>query len=143
MTLWCPDSFVLKINNSGRSIFKPIFHCDAKPLASGPCVGLQPQRDDFALPIPTCWYLKMRKQSMPNLKFAAPNARPKCKSVEYRLCWVPNAKFSVGHFHFMFFVLISFAFGSQCKPSFQWNMGFRDLVISQQNIHKIACGYIK
>ena len=30
----------------------------------------------------------------------------------------------VGHVHFMFFVLISFAFGSQSEPSFQWNMGF-------------------
>ena len=29
----------------------------------------------------------------------------------------------VGHVHFMFFVLISFAFCSQRKPSFQWNMG--------------------
>ena len=26
----------------------------------------------------------------------------------------------------MFFVLISFAFGSQHKRSFHWNMGFRD-----------------
>ena len=30
----------------------------------------------------------------------------------------------VGHVHFMFFVLISFVFGTQRKPSFQWNMGF-------------------
>ena len=29
----------------------------------------------------------------------------------------------VGHVHFMFFVLISFAFCSQREPSFQWNMG--------------------
>ena len=27
--------------------------------------------------------------------------------------------------HFMFFVLISFAFVSQCKPSCQWNMGLK------------------
>ena len=31
----------------------------------------------------------------------------------------------VGHVHFMFFVLISFAFCSQRKPSFQWNMGLK------------------
>ena len=37
---------------------KPIFHCNAKSLALGPCVGLDPQRDDFALGIATCWYLK-------------------------------------------------------------------------------------
>ena len=30
----------------------------------------------------------------------------------------------VGHVHFIFFVLISFALGSQSKHSFQWNMGF-------------------
>ena len=29
----------------------------------------------------------------------------------------------VGHVHFIFFVLISFALGSRRKPSFQWNMG--------------------
>ena len=29
----------------------------------------------------------------------------------------------VGHVHFMFFALISFAFCSQREPSFQWNMG--------------------
>ena len=30
----------------------------------------------------------------------------------------------VGHVHFIFFVLISFALGSRRKRSFQWNMGF-------------------
>ena len=30
----------------------------------------------------------------------------------------------VGHVHFILFVSISFAFGGQRKPSFQWNMGF-------------------
>ena len=33
--------------------------------------------------------------------------------------------FHVGHVHFMFFMLISFVFGSQRKPSFQWNKGFK------------------
>ena len=31
----------------------------------------------------------------------------------------------VGHVHFMLFVSISFALGSQCKRSFQWNMGLK------------------
>ena len=31
----------------------------------------------------------------------------------------------VGHVHFIFFVLISFALGSRRKQSFQWNMGLR------------------
>ena len=30
----------------------------------------------------------------------------------------------IGHVYFKLFVSISFAFGSQCKRSFQWNMGF-------------------
>ena len=32
----------------------------------------------------------------------------------------------VGHVHFMVFVLISFAFGTQRKPSFQWDMGLSE-----------------
>ena len=31
----------------------------------------------------------------------------------------------VGHVHFIFFVLISFALGTKRKRSFQWNMGLR------------------
>ena len=36
---------------------KPIFHCDAEYLASGVGLGQCPQRQNFALEIPTCWYL--------------------------------------------------------------------------------------
>ena len=35
--------------------------------------------------------------------------------------------YCVGHVHFMLFVSISFALGSQRKRSFQWNMGLRIL----------------
>ena len=52
-----------------------------------------------------------------------PDAKPKHKPVEYRLHWVPTQNSGVYHVHFMFFVLISFALGSQREPSFQWNMG--------------------
>ena len=52
------------------------------------------------------------------------DAQHKRKPVEYRLRWVPTQNSGVGHVHFMFFVLFSFALGSQRKPSFQWNMGF-------------------
>ena len=31
----------------------------------------------------------------------------------------------VGHVHFMLFVSISFALGTQRKPVFEWNMGLR------------------
>ena len=40
----------------------------------------------------------------------------------------PTQGAGVGHVHFMFFVLISFALGSQRKPSFQWNMGLSILL---------------
>ena len=49
---------------------KPIFHCDAKLFALGTGVGLDPQRHIFALPIPTCWYLKTLKFCItPNANF--------------------------------------------------------------------------
>ena len=35
---------------------KPIFHCNAKYLASGVGIGQCPQRQNFGLEIPTCWY---------------------------------------------------------------------------------------
>ena len=38
---------------------KSIFQCNAKLIALGPGVGLDPQRHNFTLRIPTCWYLKM------------------------------------------------------------------------------------
>ena len=57
---------------------KPIFHCDAKYLASGVGVGQCPRRQNFALDIPTCWYIlalpnaKIWSPLTPNLKFALP-----------------------------------------------------------------------
>ena len=44
--------------------------------------------------------------------------------------WVPTQNSGVGHVHFMFFVLISFALASQREPSFQWNMGFSDRALT-------------
>ena len=52
-----------------------------------------------------------------------PDRKPKRKPVEYLLHWVPTQNSGVGHVHFMFFVLISFALGSQREHSFQWNIG--------------------
>ena len=45
----------------------------------------------------------------------SPNAKPQCQPVEYRLRWVPTQHFRVEHVHFMFFVYISFASGTQPK----------------------------
>ena len=73
---------------------KPIFHCNAKYLASGVGVGQSPRRQNFALEIPTCWYIL----ALPNAKICvAPDAKPKIyviadanpqrQSVEYGLRW--------------------------------------------------------
>ena len=96
-------------------ILKPIFHCEAKPFTLGPGVSLDPQHHNFALGIPTCWYLKALKCGLPpkqNIKFALPSTR----AIVYRLCWDPQ------HVHYMLFVLISFALVTQRKPSLQWNI---------------------
>ena len=80
---------------------KPIFHCDAKYLASGVGVWQCPRRQNFALEIPTCWYIL----ALPNAKICVfPDANPRRQSVEYRLRWVPTQNTGVGHVHFMFFV---------------------------------------
>ena len=42
----------------------------------------------------------------------------------------PGVWACVGHVHFILFVSISFALGSQRKGSFQWNMGFSDVQVS-------------
>ena len=87
-----------------------------KQVALGPGVGLAPQRHYFALGIPTCWYLKMLKFVFPRRKTPAGCV----VSLALGLC--------VGHVHFIFFVLISFAFSSRRKRSFQWNMGFTPIL---------------
>ena len=38
----------------------------------------------------------------------------------------------VGHVHFIFFVLISFALGSRRKRSFQWNMGLSCILLTSR-----------
>ena len=77
---------------------KPIFHQNAKYLASGTFASPNARNSTSASPdatIPTCWYL---------LHQVTPIS-------------------CVGHVHFIFFVYISFALGGQRKPHFQWNIG--------------------
>ena len=98
----------------------PIFHCNAILLALGPRVGLDPQRHNFALGIPTCWYLKTLIFVLPRmrtLKFA----NLECEQVEYRS---PMQSSRVCLVDFKLFVSLSFALGSQHEHNFQWNMGF-------------------
>ena len=124
-----PDSYQSTFIND---YLKPIFHCDAKILAGyylGCCVGQYSQRESFALGIPTCWNLKMLKFAlppMPNLKFALPPMRtPNASQWNIGCVGTPGVGTHVGHVHFILFVSISFALGSQCKRGFQWNMGLR------------------
>ena len=83
---------------------RKMFHCDEKPFASGSRIGLDPQCHNFALGIPTCWYLKTQTFALPSsqmLKFAlCPIANFQCKQVEYRL-WQNSC---IGHVDFMLFV---------------------------------------
>ena len=75
---------------------KPIFHCDAKPFAFGPRVGLELQRHNFALEIPTCCYLKM-------LKFALfPTPTPNVSRWNIGGVGCPTQDTGVGHVHFIF-----------------------------------------
>ena len=78
--------------------------------------------------IPTCWYiLALPPTPVPyaNPKICVtPDANPRRQSVEYRWRWAFCNGAGVGHVHFMLFMSISFASGTQRKPVFLWNMGF-------------------
>ena len=65
---------------------KPIFHCDAKYLASGVGIGQCPRR--------IFWHY---------LICVFPDANLRRQLVEYRLRWVPTQNTGGGHVHFMFF----------------------------------------
>ena len=114
--------------------FKPIFHWDAKHLASGVGVGQCPRRQNFALEIPTCWYILV----LPDTKICVtPDAKPKIcvtptptpEHSQWNIGGVgsPTQNFRIGHVHFMLFMSISFASGTQRTLIFQWNMGLRYL----------------
>ena len=82
-------------------IFKPIFHQNAKYLASGSGVGQCPRRQHFALGIPTCWYLKCEnvRYPTPKLKFAlAPTPNPDAS--QWNIGGVGPS--GIGHVHFMY-----------------------------------------
>ena len=78
---------------------RSIFHCDANYLASGVGIGQCPRRQNFALEIPTCWYIL----ALPNTKICVtPKAKP-------RICVFPDGisgggvgSSGVGHVYFMY-----------------------------------------
>ena len=77
---------------------KPIFHCDTKPFALGPGVGLDPQRHNVALG--SCWYLKMLKFALPptrNIKFALPpTQKPNMSQWNIGCVWSPMKNYCIG-----------------------------------------------
>ena len=64
------------------------------------------------------------------LKFALPPA-PTPDVSQWNIGGVGSSGVGVGvgHVHFMLFMSISFASGTQRKPVFWWNMGFKWVVI--------------
>ena len=120
---WCSYTVLHWIGLDVARVY--IFHCHANPFVLGPCIGLSPQSETFALPIPTCWYMKSlvdptRVSIYPTQVIMNPTLViiTQRELVEYRWRWFPHVKARVDHVDFMLFVSISFAF------SFQWNMGF-------------------
>ena len=78
--------------------------------------------------------LVSEKPRRPNPNLHRPNAKPHTPndpngSNRWNIgCVVsPHIVVHIGHVHFMFFVSISFALGSQGKCNFWWNMGFKPI----------------
>ena len=112
-------------------IHKPILHCNANLLGLGPCIGLDPQCFNFALGIPTCWYLKMREfplHLMPNLNLP-PTRNPNASQWNIGCLGSQMQISRVGHVHLSFFMLISFALDSV----FEWNMDYRRFQLRGEN----------
>ena len=83
---------------------KPIFHCNAKPLALGPRIGLDPQHDV------TYTNMLVSKMPMPGLVDPMPGLADPTSGLGH-----PRVGAHVGHAHFILFVSISFTLGSQRK----------------------------
>ena len=84
--------------------------------------------------------LNLRQPRRQTLKFALlPTPTPDASQWNIGGVGPSGVGAGVGHVHFMFFVLISFAFCSQRKPSFQWNMGFSSFYAkNRETICKIS-----
>ena len=104
----------------------------------GSCVGLDPQCQNLALGISTCWYLKTRKFALPltpNLKFALTRS-PNTNASQWNIGCVgdPTQSFRVGQVDFMLVIPFFFALGTQRESFSQWKMGF--YVIQGKEIYK-------
>ena len=74
---------------------KPIFHCDAKYLASRVGFGQCTRRQNFALPNAKytnvlVYFALVDAPDAKRKSCVLPDAKPKRKPVEYRLHWVPG-----------------------------------------------------
>ena len=105
--LFCPSSIHFVGANKA---YIPLRHKIPLPNAI-------PRRQNFALGIPTGWYLKTRKFASPptpNLKFAfPPTQNPNASQWNIGCLGYQTQISGVRHVHFIFFVSISFALGSQ------------------------------
>ena len=89
-----------------RKNSKAYIPLDPKPFALGPGVGFDPQRHNFAMGIPTCWYLKTLKFALfptRNIKFVLPPAQnPNASQWNIGCVGSQTHNFRVGHVHFIF-----------------------------------------
>ena len=82
-------------------------------------VGLDPQRQNSALGIPTCWYLKTRKFALsPTRNLNVSQWNISCLGFQTQISRIGNVLLII-------LVLISFALGTQRKPLFQWTMDLK------------------
>ena len=82
-----------------------------------------PQRENFALGIPTCWYLKSLTEPTPTLNFALPPTPTSMSRWNIGRVGSLTQGAGVGHVYFILFVSISFALGGQRKHSFSLEYG--------------------
>ena len=109
--------------------FKPIFHCGAKNTRMGPLRWAVPPMGMFCNGDTTMLVFENAKICVtPNAKlkiYVRPNVNPNSRRWNIGCVRVPNRGAGIGHVHFMLFVSISFVLGTQRKPIFEWNMGYR------------------
>ena len=110
---------------------KPIFHCDAKFWRRGLALGNSP---DARLlhwgyqHVGIFWRYPRRQSPTPILKFAlAPTPTPDASQWNIGGVGPSGIGAGIGHVHFMLFMSISFASGTQRKLVFQWNMGLNSM----------------
>ena len=106
---------------------KPIFHCDAKTFALGPRVGFRAPKQNFALEIQTCWYLKM-------LKFALPPTRNQNTGQWNIGCVGSQTQISrVGHVYFISLGVDFICVGS--RFSVKYGLKNEIIIKKKDNIH--------